>query len=117
MSNGTKHDAGKAPLDLISPIAIVATAEVLAHGRAKYGPHNWRGGLSYGRLLAAVLRHLFAFMRGEDLDPETGLPHLDHAACGIMFLQEFYRTRKDLDDRYRESNVTPNNGQNQEEKN
>lgn len=104
---GTKHDTGKPPCELLSPIAALATSAVLAKGAIKYSSHNWRKGLAWSRVLGATFRHLFAFMNGEDLDPETGLPHLDHAACEIMFLQEFYRTRKDLDDRYKDPALTP----------
>jgi hypothetical protein len=77
-----------------------ATARVLGFGAKKYADHNWRGGFKWTRLVGALMRHTLAFLGGQDLDPETGLPHLDHAACCIMFLQELYRTRKDLDDRY-----------------
>lgn len=98
--SGTKHDSNKPPCDLLSPIALEATAMVLAHGAKTYGKNNWRLGLAYSRLIGAIMRHLFAFMRGEDLDPETGLPHVDHLGATVMFLQELYRTRKDLDDRY-----------------
>lgn len=95
----TKYDQGKSPCELLCPIAMQATADILAFGAKKYAPNNWKKGLAWTRVYGAILRHLFAFARGEDLDPETGLPHLDHAACEIMFLQHFYRTRKDLDDR------------------
>jgi hypothetical protein len=98
---GTKHDTGKPPCELLSPIALEATAQVLAFGAKKYAAHNWRNGLAWMRITGAIFRHLFAFMRGEDLDPETGLPHVDHLGCEVMFLQELYRTRKDLDDRYK----------------
>lgn len=99
---GRKDDDGKPRTDLLSAIALEGTACVLAHGAKKYGPHNWRRGIKWSRLIAALLRHTFAFMRGEDLDPETGLPHLDHMSCCVTFLQEFFRTRADLDDRYKE---------------
>ena len=102
-SGGTKLDTKKVPMQLLSPIALAATAKVLAFGAAKpeYGPNNWRKGLEWDRLNGAILRHLSAFMVGEDLDPETGLPHIDHVACEVMFLQELYRTRKDLDNRHK----------------
>lgn len=98
---GTKHDTGKPPCELLSPEALLGTSAVLAFGAKKYAEHNWRKGLAWMRISAAILRHLFAFMKGEDLDPETGLPHVDHIGCEAMFLQELYRTRKDLDDRYK----------------
>jgi hypothetical protein len=98
---GTKFDAGKPMLDLIDPLAIEGLAAVLTFGAQKYAAHNWRGGLSYSRLIAAMLRHLFAIMRGEDIDPESGLPHIDHVGCCWMFLSNMMKTRKDLDDRYK----------------
>lgn len=101
MSEGVKHDDGKTPFELLSPVALSGTADVLKFGAKKYEAHNWRKGLSWGRLIGACGRHLLAFMLGEDLDKESGLPHIDHLACEVMFLQEFFRTRKDLDDRYR----------------
>ena len=99
---GVKHDGEKLPMDLLSVYAIEGTAAVLQAGAKKYSAHNWRGGIVWSRLIGACLRHLLAFMKGEDLDKESGLPHLDHLACEVMFLQEFYRTRKDLDDRWKQ---------------
>lgn len=111
-SSGIKHDTGKEPISLLSSTALKATARVLEHGAKTYGKHNWRSGFDWTRLLDAVGRHMLAFQEGEDLDPDSGLPHIDHAAANIMFLQEFYRTLKDRDDRYKK----PNNGQLTKEK-
>jgi hypothetical protein len=74
---------------------------VLKFGADKYAEHNWRKGFAWSRPLAAAMRHLTAFNDGEDKDPESGLSHLAHAACCIMFLLEFEKTHKELDDRYR----------------
>jgi hypothetical protein len=96
-----KKDAGKPRVDLLSRIALEGTAEVLGFGARKYAPNGWRRGIEWSRVIGAALRHLLAFNAGEDIDPESGLPHIDHAACCVMFLQEFVRTRKDLDDRFK----------------
>ena len=72
---------------------------VLTYGARKYEDRNWEKGMSWSRLYGATLRHLFAWWRGEDKDPESDLSHLAHAACNIMFLLEFESTRKDFDDR------------------
>jgi Domain of unknown function (DUF5664) len=97
-----KQDNNKPPMELLSPIAMEATARVLGFGARKYSANGWRKvDLHWTRILAAILRHTFAILRGEDLDPESGLPHIDHVATEAMFLQELYRTRKDLDDRYK----------------
>jgi len=100
-TGGTKFDGEKPRTDLLSAIALEGLAAVLAFGARKYAAHNWRKGIHWSRVIGAILRHTFAFMRGEDTDPESGLPHVDAISCNAMFLAEFYRTRRDLDDRYR----------------
>ncbi len=100
--SGVKHDDGKVPLDLLSSVALEEIAKVMAFGKKKYAAHNWRGGLAWSRVIGAALRHLLAFNRGEDKDPETGLSHLAHLGCCVLFLLEFEKTHKELDDRYKE---------------
>lgn len=98
---GIKHDQGKNRLELLSSHAIEEIGKVLTFGAKKYADHNWRGGLTYSRCLGATFRHLFAYLRGENKDPETGLSHISHALCELMFLSDFEHTRPDLDDRYK----------------
>lgn len=82
-----KFDDYKVPLDLISPYFEDAIAQVLAFGVKKYGPWNWiSSGFTVNRLEAAIKRHMNAWKMGQDLDPESGLPHLWHASCMMMFL-------------------------------
>ena len=96
-----KFDQDKLPLHLLSTEAMNQTAAVLAFGAQKYAAHNWRKGFAWSRPLAAAMRHITAFNAGEDKDPESGLSHLAHAACCIMFLLEFEKTHQELDDRYK----------------
>lgn len=103
-----KHDQDKLPLNLLSGEALMQTAAVLKFGADKYAEHNWRSGFQWSRPLAAAMRHLVAFNDGEDKDPESGLSHLAHAACCIMFLLEFEKTHKELDDRYKPNVQTTN---------
>ena len=98
---GIKYDDGKAPMNLLDRYALEQLASVLAHGAVKYSPENWRGGISYSRLIAASLRHLMAVSDGEDYDQESQLPHAAHAMCSLMFLLWMMRNRPDLDDRWR----------------
>lgn len=99
---GAKLDAGKPPVDLLDPETMLAITAVLAFGAQKYAAHNWRKGIAWSRLYAAVQRHLLAFWMGEETDPESGLPHLAHAGCGLMFLYWHSAHRPDLDDRWME---------------
>jgi hypothetical protein len=102
MSTGVKHDEGKAQLDLLPRRGLVAVARVLEMGRKKYGRDNWKGGLAWSRPAGAALRHLFAWLDGESNDPESGLSHLAHVACNMLFLLEYEKTHPELDDRAKE---------------
>lgn len=99
---GLKYDNDKPRMDLLDFDALEGLAKVLTFGAKKYAAHNWRNGISYSRLTAAMLRHLAAIQRGEDIDPESGLPHVDHLGCCWMFLSNMNKTRPDLDDRYKD---------------
>lgn len=99
---GIKYDSDKPRMDLLDPTALEGLAKVLTFGAQKYAANNWRSGLAYSRLSAAMLRHLMAIQRGEDIDPESGLPHIDHLGCCWMFYSNLSKTRPDLDDRWKE---------------
>lgn len=87
-----KHDAGKVDLSLLPFAALEDVARVLEHGADKYAPHAWRRVPDgHARYVKAALRHLHAHARGEVLDPESGLPHLGHAAASILFALELPR--------------------------
>lgn len=107
VTGGTKFDSGKPRMELLSTIALVEIAKVLTFGAdvKKYGAHNWRKGLEWSRVLGAAMRHLTAFTSGEDKDPESGLSHLAHAACCLMFLLEYEKHHKALDDRFKYDTV------------
>lgn len=96
-----KYDAHKPPMDLIPHEAMAGVSQVLDFGRHKYAAHNWRKGFQWGRLAGAALRHVFAWLGGEDKDPESGLSHIDHALCCLMFLSAHEKARLGEDDRYK----------------
>ncbi len=96
---GLKFDQEKPRLELISAIATYKKAEVMTIGAVKYGVDNWRQGLSWLRVLGALLRHTFAYLAGETYDQETGKSHMAHAACCCDFLLEYEETHKKFDDR------------------
>ena len=101
MGTALKFDTDKLPLHLLSTEAMNQTAAVLAFGAQKYAEHNWRNGFAWSRPLSAAMRHITAFNAGEDTDPESGLSHIGHAMCCLMFLLEFEKTHPELDDRYK----------------
>lgn len=100
--SGKKFDETKTRVDLLSTPALTEIAKVLTFGAEKYGVNNWREGMDWSRLQAAALRHLFAFMEGEDRDQETDLPHLAHLGCCVMFLLEYQLKGLGHDDRYKQ---------------
>lgn len=89
LAEGTKHDQGKTRYDLLSPSFLRGTADVLEFGAGKYEPYNWLKGILFSRVYRAALGHLISWFEGENLDPETGINHLFHAACCIMFLSHY----------------------------
>ena len=96
---GRKFDDGKLPYDLLPPEFLEGTAAVLGFGAQKYSARNWEIGMRWGRPFAALMRHMWAWWRGEDKDPETGFSHLWHAACCIAFLMAYEQRRIGDDDR------------------
>ncbi len=96
-----KLDSGKTEYHYISPIFMEQLSRVLTFGAKKYTAHNWRSGFKWSRVLSACFRHIYAWMGGQDKDPETGISHLAHAACCLMFLLEFEETHRELDDRWK----------------
>jgi len=98
---GIKHDQEKPPIGLLPRYPIEQAAAVMAHGEKKYGRHNWRQGIAVQRNIDAALRHIWAANESEDTDPDSGLPHLAHALCCLMFALDTIKRRKKLDDRWK----------------
>lgn len=100
-----KFDSGKTDWSLMPFEAVEEINKVLEFGAKKYAAHNWTqgDGFRYTRVLNSLFRHLFAWSRGEDLDPESGLSHLSHAGCNIIFLIYYnrYKDRYNNDDRFK----------------
>ncbi len=83
-----KFDQGKSRVDLIEPGFLLSMGDVLGYGAEKYEEESWKEvPRGEDRYYAAAMRHLLAMRSGELTDPESGLPHIAHAACNIMFLQ------------------------------
>jgi hypothetical protein len=102
-NSAMKFDDNKPAMDLLPPRALVAVAEILTYGAKKYERHNWRKGMKWSRLFSAMLRHLCAFIGGEDYDPESTYPHLAHAACNALMLLEYFLNKEGEDDRFRKN--------------
>lgn len=84
-----KADADKNMLGLIEPQFVLSLGDVLTYGAKKYAINNWRLCEDTSRYKDAALRHLYAYLSGEQKDQETNIEHLAHCACNLMFLQYF----------------------------
>jgi hypothetical protein len=71
------------------PLALLQIGYVLGHGAQKYADRQWEHGMKFSRLQAAAQRHLLTHLGGELNDPESGRPHLAHAACCLLFILTF----------------------------
>ncbi len=99
MSDQTfRKDAGKPPASLLPGQALLEVAKVLDFGAKKYSPSGWRSGGQWSRHMNSTMRHLLWYIAGQRLDPETGLSHLAHAACDILFLLDYEVTGVGEDD-------------------
>lgn len=99
LKEGLKFDKGKLRMDLLPMDSLRDVAEVYTFGARKYADENWRQGISWKRIYGAILRHLSLWFLGQDTDEESHLPHLAHAAWGLLTLLNYSRTHKEFDDR------------------
>lgn len=106
-STGGQKGTKPARHGLIPFLALDTLAKVYGMGAAKYDDNNWRKGYNWSLCYDAMQRHLLAFWSGEELDPESQLPHLGHAMWHCAALLEFSQSGnpvyKQFDSRYKES--------------
>lgn len=93
--------AKKAPLRYVPPALMLAAARAMENGAIKYGPFNWREQpVEVVTYVEAVLRHLFAFLDGQDLAEDSGLPHIDHAIAGLGIIADARALGTLIDNRF-----------------
>jgi hypothetical protein len=86
-SNGFKKwDTDKVDLTLLPFPALEEIAKVLMYGAEKYGRDNWKLCEDLNDYEKALMRHISAHLSGEMYDEETGLLHLAHVGCNLVFL-------------------------------
>ena len=90
----------KVPLQLIPPSALAYLGVALKEGARKYGPYNWRDNkVEQMTYLGAAMRHIAAYIDREDIDHESGNPHLAHALASLAILVDAVECRVDIDNR------------------
>ena len=90
LDKGVKYDSEKPDWSLVELDKLEGFVKVLTFGAKKYKRDNWKK-VEHGkeRYFAALMRHLSAWQKGEDKDPESGESHLHHAMCNLYFLIDF----------------------------
>ena len=101
MGGGLRHNSGKAEMHQIPSSLNFAVAKTLAYGAQKYEKGNWRKGMNWTIVYDCVQRHMLKWLDGEEIDEESGLPHLYHVATNVAFLIEYAETCPELDDRFK----------------
>lgn len=83
-----RKNEGKPQLSYVLDVmpALKDMVAVMEFGASKYERNNWQKGFPKDKLLDSMLRHIDAFYSGEDVDPESGLPHVGHIMCNAAFL-------------------------------
>lgn len=104
-----KLDDGKVRLDLFPSEALFAISKILTFGSTKYDDRNWEKGMKWGRVFAALMRHMWSWWAGKgptsksflfgEIDDESKFSHLWHAGCCIVFLITYEERGIGVDDR------------------
>jgi len=102
MERAERYNEGKVDWSQVDLTLLEPMIRVLMYGEKKYHKYNWKKGAPISELIGCLMRHLTSFMDGEDIDKESGQPHLGHAMSNLMMMINTMKNRKELDDRYEE---------------
>lgn len=97
--SGARFNSNKPDFSLIPLTTLEGEARVWAFGAAKYKAWNWMKGMDWSVPYACAMRHMAAWQRGEENDPESGESHLDHAMCNLRMLKYYATHYKEGDNR------------------
>lgn len=90
----------KLPLHLWPTTATAMGSIGLLEGAVKYGRLNWRHtGVRASIYIDACKRHLDAWMEGEAVAPDSGVPHLANALACLAIIVDAQAAGKLTDDR------------------
>lgn len=96
---GDRYNKGKPQLSYVMefPNAVKGVSLVAEFGAIKYARNNYKSGLKHVEIIDSLLRHMSDYMAGEDVDPESGLPHVFHIAWNGLALAEMTKLHPELD--------------------
>lgn len=79
----------KAPLSTVPANVLAETGVAMLEGALKYGRHNYRqAGVRASVYYDALMRHIMAWWEGEDIDPDSGIPHIVKAIATLVVLRD-----------------------------
>lgn len=103
-NTAAKNDKEKPDLSHVPVEFLNAVAQAFMVGEKKYNRYNYYKGHKASQLIAAAMRHLTAWMDGEENDPVDGQPHLGSVgACVAMILKQ-QKLGTLIDNRYKAGN-------------
>lgn len=91
----------KVPLSVVPVRVLWRVALGMLEGACKYGRHNYRAAGARASVYfdATVFRHIFPWWEGEDIDPDSGLHHIDKAIASLFVLRDSMLQGNWIDDR------------------
>lgn len=98
-NSGLRYNQGKIRHDLLPFDSIEEVSQVMTFGAQKYSDRGWEKGINWMICFGSLLRHTFAWWRGEDLDPESGCHHMAHVAWNALALVSYSKRKVGFDDR------------------
>lgn len=96
-----RHNEGKLDWSLVDMKSMEPLVQAMMFGASKYEADNWRKGTPIKTSLSCLMRHITAFMNGEDNAPDSGVSHLGHAMANLAFMIHDLREHPKLDNRYK----------------
>lgn len=90
----------KVPFSTVPARVVAEIGLAMMEGARKYGRHNYRkAGVRASVYYDATIRHLAAWWEGQDIDPDSGLPHIVKAMAGLCVLRDAQYNAMLTDDR------------------
>ena len=98
-STGAQKGSKMCQIGDVPPEALEELGRIAGFGAEKYDKYNYLKGYDYNLSYNAAQRHMMAWWGGEDLDPESGMSHLMHAAWHMAALYAHVKRGIGTDDR------------------
>ena len=97
--HASRDNNGKLRWGLVDFNSLEELVMVLEFGAKKYDENNWKKGLLTIDICESMLRHIFAYLSGENRDKESGISHIGHILCNAMFLNYMSKNKPEFDNR------------------